>query len=308
MSNAQTIQHSRFFGYLTLWMSTKLEALLGLVFPWDITIYFRIPNILIHVLAASVVYWLAWELIGSRFSAWIAGCLFLVHPIQTQAVTYISQRFEAQAALFMFLAAVTFVRFRKGGSWIWLAGTLAATFVAAMTKENAVAVPIWLMLIEMIFFSGIRSLKKMAYFIPLVLAVVLPTLKIFLSSGGTLLWIPFELYLLSQASVLLQYLKLVFLPGKQFLLYDFPPVTTVTTVVVLEWIAILSIVGLGIYLARKKPVIGFGILTFFCLLSPTSVVPLPDMIFEHRVYPALAGLAIAVAGSSAIRIRRDLRV
>lgn len=295
VNNSESFQKTRFLGYFSFWLSNRLETLLGLVFPWDVTIYFRIPNIAIHVLAAVVVYWLAWELIGRRLPAGIAGALFLVHPIQTQAVTYVSQRFESQAALFMFLAGVTYVRFRKGGSRYWLVGTLLAAIAAATTKENAVALPLWLMLMEVVFFSGIRSLKKIAYFVPLVVVVAFPTVKTFLDSGATLLWIPFELYLLSQASVLLTYLRLIFFPGKQFLLYDFPPVTVVTSVVVMEWMVVLGIIGLGIYLARKKPLVGFGILTFFVMLSPTSVMPLPDLIFEHRIYPAFAGIAIAAA-------------
>jgi tetratricopeptide (TPR) repeat protein len=48
-------------------------------------------------------------------------------------------------------------------------------------------------------------------------------------------------------------------------------------------------------LLKGDRLIGFGILSFFVLLLPVTLIPLPDMIFEHRVYPAFAGIAIAVA-------------
>lgn len=295
LQNAERIIKSRFLGYGSFWLSHKLADLLGFVFPWEVTIYYRIPNILIHVLAATAVVWLARELTQRRLTAGIAGALFLLHPIQTQAVTYISQRFESQAALFMFISAAAFVRFRQGKSRWWVLVTVLAAFAAVASKENAIALPLWLIAIEIVFFSGIPRLKYLAYCVPVVALIVFPAWLTFKSAGGTLIWIPFELYLLSQGAVLLKYLRLVFLPGSQHLLYDFPPAQGVTLAVVGQWALLLLLVGSALYLARRRPVVIFGIVTFFILLSPTSVIPLPDLIFEHRVYPALAGLAIAVA-------------
>jgi tetratricopeptide (TPR) repeat protein len=60
---------------------------------------------------------------------------------------------------------------------------------------------------------------------------------------------------------------------------------------------IISIVALGILVRRSSPLIGFGIIWFFVTLSPTSsVVPLPDVIFEHRLYIPLAGFVFVLTG------------
>ena len=71
--------------------------------------------------------------------------------------------------------------------------------------------------------------------------IVFPAWLTFKSAGGTLIWIPFELYLLSQGAVLLKYLQLVFLPGTQYLLYDFSPASGVTLAVVGQWALLLLV-------------------------------------------------------------------
>lgn len=297
LHNAEGFVRTRPVGYLSFTLSHKLADLFGFVFPFDVTIYYRIPNVVIHVLAAIAVFWLARELTGRRLMAGLAGALFLVHPIQTQAVTYISQRFESQAALFMFISAAAYIRFRRGHSRLWIAASIVSGLAAAATKETAVALPVWLALIEIVFFSGFQKLKQVAIWLPFVGMVIYPAWRAVEGAKHTLTWIPFELYLLSQGSILLTYLRLVFWPGKQYLLYDVDPASGPTWGVLASWGLLILLVVAGLYLVRKNRVAIFGILTFFLFLAPTSIVPIPDMIFEHRLYPALAGLAIALASA-----------
>jgi tetratricopeptide (TPR) repeat protein len=299
LQNAENFVATRPVGYLSFKLSHKLADIFGLVFPYDVTIYYRIPNVVIHVLATMAVFWLTRELTGRRLMAGLAGALFLVHPIQTQAVTYISQRFESQAALFMFISAAAYIRFRRGNSRLWIVASIVSGLAAAATKETAVALPVWLALIEIVFFSGFQKLKQIAIWLPFVGMVIYPAWRALegAANAHTLTWIPFELYLLSQGSILLTYLRLVFLPGKQYLLYDVVPASGVTWSVVANWGLLVLLIAMSLYLVRRNRVAIFGILTFFLFLAPTSLMPIPDMIFEHRLYPALAGLAIALASA-----------
>ena len=77
-------------------------------------------------------------------------------------------------------------------------------------------------------------------------------------------------------------------------MYDFQLVT-LSAWVVLQWLVVLSFLATGIAVIHRYPTIGFGILTFFVLMLPVTLLPLPDLFFEHRVYGAFGGLAIAVA-------------
>jgi tetratricopeptide (TPR) repeat protein len=138
-------------------------------------------------------------------------------------------------------------------------------------------------------------MRQIAIWLPFVGMVIYPAWRAIRSSQQTLIWIPFELYILSQGSILLRYLRMIFLPGKQYLLYDVTPASGLTRDVVLSWALLLALIAVALYLVRHNRVAIFGILSFFLFLAPTSLVPIPDMIFEHRLYPALAGLVIALA-------------
>lgn len=298
---------SRSLGYSSFWASRQVMNLFGGILPWNAPFYFRFGNLLIHALAATALFVLTRELTGRAIVAAIAGTLFLVHPIQTQAVTYITQRFESLATLFMLTGAVSYVRFRKTHRWQWLAATIASCIAAGLTKETAVVLPAWLLLIELVFFDA-RQLKRHAlYLAPPTLIIFFWAWTAFQSSGRTLTWVAWDQYLLTQGPVLTKYLLLSTWPDQQFLFYDFPLVDALSWMVVLQWAFILSVIGFGVALCvRRRSVIGFGILTFFVLLLPVTLIPLPDLIFEHRIYPAFAGLAIAAAAACQADRRKSI--
>ena len=298
---AQTFnwQLTRALGFATFWLNEQIATVIGPFLPWSAAFYYRLGNVLVHALAATALFWLTKELTGRAVLAWIAATLFLVHPIQTQAVTYITQRFESQAAMFVFFSAASYVRFRRTGLRRWLAAAVVLGAGAALTKETGFMLPIWLVFIELVFFGGAVDLRKRAvYVIPLGLLLLFSVWNRLpgILSGPTLRWISLDQYWISQGPILMKYLQLSAWPERQFLFYDFQPVAAFSWGLVAEWGLVLSVAGAGLFCLRRYPLIGFGLLSFFLLLLPVMVLPLPDLINEHRVYPAFAGLAIAIAG------------
>jgi tetratricopeptide (TPR) repeat protein len=250
------------------------------------------------------VFWLARELSGRKSIATLAGSLFLAHPLQTQAVTYITQRFESMAALFMVCAAAAYVRYRRTHALYWLGAVLISSVAAGATKETGLVLPVWLVFIEFTFFSRDWLNRRLLYWLPLLLVVAYPAWRTYQQSGPTLTWIPWESYITLQGSVLSKYMQLAAFPVEQFLLYDFQPAAPLSALFVIQWFLVLFAAGAGLWLLRVRPLIGFGILSFFVLLLPVTLLPLPDLIFEHRVYPALCGLAIAAAAAITALPRR----
>jgi tetratricopeptide (TPR) repeat protein len=297
-ANSWTSGQNRALGYFSFWINRQVMLVIGSVLPWTEPFYYRLVNILIHAVAATALFWLLHEITEQWQLAAVGGALFLVHPIQTQAVTYISQRFESEAAMFMFLAAAAYVRFRKTRVTWWAFWTALFGLAAALTKETAVALPLWLCLIEVTFFEGAARLRKYAaYLVGLAILLFIPALRAFEGASRNLFaWISWDQYFLNQGPILTKYFELATWPRHQFLFYDFPLVNALSGVVVLQWLLVLGIAGLGAYLLKSKRLIGFGILTFFILLLPVVLLPLPDLINEHRLYPSFAGVAIAAAG------------
>jgi hypothetical protein len=285
---ASPVWGTRFVGFFSFWLNRELA--LRLASPE--AFYFRIVNVVIHALASTALVALARELTPRRWLPVIAGAIFLVHPIQTAAVTYVTQRFESLATLFMLVAAFSYVRFRKISGWPWLVAFLAAGAAAGSTKETALVLPVWLLLIECTCFSG-RAWRLLYAVIPASLLVAYPAWWAFGSASVTFGSSDWPQYFMNQGTVLTKYLALSMWPGEQFLFYDVLPVETLTFALAAQWAFIVGAISSALYFRRSLA--GFGVLTFFIMLLPVTLIPLPDLIFEHRIYPAFAGIALAFA-------------
>jgi hypothetical protein len=179
------------------------------------------------------------------------------------------------------------------GDWVWIVVALIMGVGAALTKETAAVLPLWILLMELTFFRKWKWDKRFLYLAPVVPALAYPAWVAFRSSGNALTSVSLDAYLLSQGGVLLKYLQLSGFPVEQFLRYDVQVVDGLSWSVAGSWLVVAAVLATGVTLIRRYPIVGFGILTFFVLLLPVTLLPLPDLIFEHRIYLAFAGLALA---------------
>ena len=301
--NGISLTGTRPLGYLSFYLSALTADAFGLLFHWLPSFYYRLGNLFIHVLASTVLFGLTRELTRNVSAAYVAGFLFLVHPIVSQSVMYVSQRFESLAVLFMFSSAGAYARFRRGGGWAWIVAAVVFGVGAGLTKEIAVILPAWILLMEFTYFRKWGWNRRFLYLIPLGALLAWPAWTAFRGSAATLTSVPLGQYWLTQGLVLLKHLQLVIYPSEQYLLYDFPLATGLSWPVVGAWSVVLSLLATGFLLLNRYPTIGFGILTFFVLLLPVTLLPLPDTFFEHRVYGAFGGIAMAIASLLAARSR-----
>jgi hypothetical protein len=306
------IRATRFLGFLSFYASSLLaDGPIPLLFHWRPIFYHRLINLLVHVLAATALVGLARELTGRYRMALLSGFLFLIHPILSQPVMYLTQRFESLATLFMVCSAACYARFRRvggPGGLGWVAMALVMGVAAALTKETAVMLPVWILLMELTFFRKWQWHNRLLYLLPLVPVVAYPAWLAFRSSRNTLTSIPLDGYLLSQGTVLLKYLQLSVFPTEQYLRYDVQVVEGLSWTLAGSWIVVAAILATGVVLIRRYPIAGFGILTFFVLLLPVTLLPLPDLIFEHRIYPAFVGLALAAGALIEGRFRTSVGI
>lgn len=301
--NGVNLGATRPLGYFSFYLSALTADAFGLLFHWLPSFYFRLANLFVHILASMVLFGLTRELTRNVSASYAAGFLFLVHPIVSQPVMYVTQRFESLAVLFMFSSAGAYARFRRSGGWGWIVGAVVFGVGAGLTKEIAVVLPAWILLMEFTFFRKWGWDRRFLYLIPLGAVLAWPAWKAFRGSATTLTSVPLGQYWLTQGLVLLKHLQLVIYPAEQYLLYDFPLATGLSWPVVGAWSVVLSFLATGFLLLNRYPTIGFGIVTFFVLLLPVTLLPLPDTFFEHRVYGAFGGLAMAIGSLLATRPR-----
>lgn len=308
---------------------------------------YHLVNLLIHLGTASLLYALVIltfqtpQLATSRLArqdgtiALLTALLFVAHPVQTQAVTYIVQRLSSMTTLFYLGALVLYVVARlnaekqqeRGTIWrtrLLLIASVAAAALAMKSKEIAFTLPLAVLLYEWSFFRGAWS-RRLLFLLPLLATLLIIPLSILTGAveSGTEVGaqlraqtdIPRLHYLITQFPVIATYLRLLVLPINQNLDYDYPLFTSFLSPQVLGAIVLLSILlALAGYLhyrsrtpdgeergtfAAGEPalrLISFGIFWFFLTLSvESSIIPIRDLIFEHRLYLPSIGAGIAVA-------------
>jgi hypothetical protein len=323
---------NRGVGYLSFALNYQFNKL-------NVTGY-HIVNIAIHIMNALLVYCLVLltmktpamaknRLVShSRFIALASGLIFVAHPIQTQAVTYIAQRFTSLATFFYVLSLVLFIQARlktvQGKSFfsplhlVCYCVSLLSAYCAMHTKEISFTLPVVIILYDLFFIDSSSASwgKRFVYLIPFILTLaIIPinTLDLFGKGGAKPLGdvigeireqvqetplISRGDYLLTQFNVIVTYIRLLFLPMNQNLDYDYPIARTLfQSSTFVSFVFLLALFLLAVYLLIKGyRLISFAIFWFFITLSiESSIIPIRDVIYEHRVYLPSVGFGIVMA-------------
>jgi cytochrome c-type biogenesis protein CcmH/NrfG len=272
-------------------------------------------NVAVHILATLTLWGIIRRVLrqprlATRYGsvadylAFAVALFWMVHPLQTQAVTYIIQRCESMMGLFYLFTLYAWLRAVTGGSRWWYAAAVASFAISAGCKEVAGTLPPVLLIFDRIFLASSWQELRCRWLAYLAIGVVwvivlIPYAQTALG-GGTSTGLGFGLssvtpytYLLTQSEVILHYVRLSIWPVNQALDYlDWPIAQSIREV----WPAFLGVSVMllaSLVLLYFRPVLGFIGFWFFAILAPTSsIMPIIDPAFEHRMYLPLASIAI----------------
>ena len=269
-------------------------------------------NLAIHLAAALTLYGIVRRsLLGGRLAvrfgaaaprlALAVSLLWLVHPLQTQSVTYIYQRFESLMGLFLLLTLYSFIRAHDSARrTVWYGATVVCCLLAVMTKEVAVAAPLLVLWYDRVFVvDSWRDLWRRRWALYAALAATWVPLAALMRSQGDMLRkagvlvvkgvTPLQ-YALSQPGVIAHYLRLSVWPVG-LCLDDAWPVADTAAKIIPPLVLVASLLALTVWATRRSPAWSFLGGWFFLILAPTSsIVPIVDLAFEHRMYLPLAAL------------------
>jgi tetratricopeptide (TPR) repeat protein len=250
-----------------------------------------------------------------------AALVWMLHPLQTQSVTYIIQRCESMMGLFFILGFYTFARSltatRPG--W-WYAATVVSFALSGGFKETTIVFPPLVLLYDRAFGAGtlLGALRQRKWFY-LAMTVVWVGM-LWVTAGAALTGVvserpegrhdmdvgfgiqavsPYE-YLLTQAGVIVHYLRLSAWPTDLCFDYQGWPIARSPADVAWQLAVVVGLLGVALWAAVRRPAAGFAAMWFFATLAPTSsVMPIIDVAFEQRMYLPLAALVVlAVVGGS----------
>ena len=274
---------------------------------------FHLFSLFVHIASAVLVFILADLIFNARWPAFCASAIFLTHPIQTEPVNYLVQRGVLLAAFFYLASLILYIKARlihdsNSRGWVWkgyYVGALLAAILAMLSKEMSASLPLCICLFEAFFLkSDLRKCCKMV--IPFfMVSLLIPLLSI---HSLNILHLPKAAedysgvsagqYFLTQFRVKVTYLRLLVLPLKQSIVYDYPLTKSILEFNVLLSAAILIfIVGIGLKLRKNSKIISFGIFWFFITLLPeSSIVPIQNLMCEYRLYLPMVGFSLALSG------------
>ncbi len=267
---------------------------------------YHVVNVIIHALNAGLVFILG-EQLSRRLGvarpllpALAAAALWAVHPMTTEAVTYITGRSESLCATFYLGSVIFWLRWRRGKDAFQLLLSVLSFLLAAATKEVAATLPATLLLIELVLPGqrppGRREWLGLTPFWALLAAGFIAR-KMLYGVFTTDLWLrPIGIQLATEAEVVLRYLQLWLLPVGQSVFHDHPVAASPYDPRALLAAAVI-VAGLGVALwqLRRRPTLLLGSAGFLLMLAPSSsIVPLKETMAEHRTYLAGWGLCFLV--------------
>ena len=296
--------------------------------------WYRLVNIGIHALNSILLYALVNTLLrrsvlagqlqrGSvLFIAGTAALLFAAHPLATESVTYIVQRFTSLVVLFSLLSlCLYFVSFFVESRWCrWLlrGGAVLAVLLAMQTKEDACMVPLLALLLDWLVI-GTRLRPALFRALPLLLCMPLIPVLVLLTAaaqhGGYDLHAAVNIvnsrdaplnhwnYIVTELTVMTHYLRQMFWPKGMNLDPEWPIYGSLFQGPVLLAVAVLGGLVLSTWVLFRRFrsdvrfVLGFACVGWFFLtvFVSSGLVPLPDLVAEHRSYLPSIGIFILVA-------------
>ena len=255
---------------------------------------------------------------SAHWFAFAVTLLWIVHPLQTQSVTYIIQRGESMMGLFYLLTLYCVIRTsttdRQPHSTLWAVAAIFACTSGMASKGVMVTAPVVILLYDRIFLAGsFAALLRRRWWLYLGLAATWVVLILVGVAPGVLnpnptgpatvgfgysAISPWQ-YALTEPGVIFRYLQLTFWPVGQTLDYGDGGNgwRVVTSVGAAAWpiAGLILLLGLTVVALITRPRLGFVSLAFFAILAPTSsVIPIKDPIYEHRMYLSLAAVVILV--------------
>ncbi len=275
---------------------------------------YHLVNLLLHLANVVLLFFVGEHILSratadsrhSRLLAFVAAGFFLLHPVQTESVTYISSRSELLSLMFYLVGFLLFIKWPERKVGFLLSLLVAVPFLLALSsKETAISLPAVMFVYDFLFLSGATfrpMLSRWRFYLTYLVggisvAYYIGTVTLRGSIGPTQVGhLSSFHYFLTELRVIVRYVYLTFVPVGLNLAYDFRPSSSPLEIkVVVSFLFLSAIVILGWLLRKSQPVFSFAIFWFFLTLAPTSsFIPILDVIFEHRMYLPLAGVCIAI--------------
>lgn len=259
---------------------------------------YHFANIVYHMLVAGLLYILMFKLFGSNYLSFVTALLFVLHPVHTEAVTYIAGRADPLSVVFMLASLIFYLRLMEKENAVDYI-MMALTYILGMlSRENALMVPVFVLVYHL-------ALRKKIAWRPLIVYGAIAGLYIFMRVteviGGMGLTEPVKTTVLERVPgffvAYMTYLKLLVVPFDLHMEYLRPMFSMGDPRAVAGAVLFLATLSTIFFFWKRSPLVTFGLLWFLVGLFPVSgvFVVVNAYMAEHWLYLPAMGLFLIMA-------------
>lgn len=269
---------------------------------------YHVVNLLWHILGAWLLFLLFKRISKDRWISALVALVFLVHPLQTEAVTYVAGRADPMSTVFVLASALFYVLFRQKHKMKLIYLSVLSFILSLLVKEQSIMLPAILFLVEICFFFDKKNWKRSLYsLIPFAVVSLLyigARVSILnfndILSGTDYLGVydsSLKVRLLTFTYVFSKYISLLFLPFNLHMAYEVNPITSIWSGYAISFILLVtSLIYLFIRNWKNNRLVSFGIAWFLILLLPrTNIISINRPLYEHWLYLPMAGFWFMLA-------------
>lgn len=271
------------------------------------TMGYHLTNILLHCLTALAVYWLVAILYGNSFIALLTGIFFAVHPVHTEAVTYISGRSDCLAGFLMVLSFIFYVKNLQKRKMKFYIFMILAYAGGVLSREAALALPLLLLIYNYTFGRELKF-KEITPF--LIVSFIYASLRLIIL-GHLAFTADFLQRLPGFFAAIAGYIKLLVFPFYLHMVDSKIELFSLNDPKVIAGILITAFLLIYAFKNRKNhsPVF-FSISWFLLALLPVSnIYPLNAYMREHWLYvPSIGFFLLLASGLSSLCARKKFYV
>jgi tetratricopeptide (TPR) repeat protein len=295
------------------------SQLMRIGIPFDIAAGFHFTNLVIHAANTVLVFLLARRILRRLPASVIAALIFAVHPIQTDAVTYVSGRRDVLFAFFYLVAFLFYLTYRELESRKYLALFLVAWGLSLASKEMGASLPFFIFIWSFCqiwpenearwprkFYSSVKGAfaRDRWLYIGLAVAGLFYTFYQTFTKGGSeragyygfKYWGgSFYSNILTVIHVHAWFLKQLVYPTPITQYEGAFPISTslLDRQVIVSALVVGSVLALGVFLLNRAPLMAFAILSYFALLLPVSqIIPHHELLADHYLYLPMMSFGI----------------
>lgn len=279
---------------------------------WELNpLGYHLTNLMFHLGNGLLIYFLIIRLGHSHWTAGFTALFFILHPVQVESVTWVTERKNVLSMFFLLGSLQGYIRFREKRDSLHYWASLAFFVLALLTKAVVVTLPLILFLYDRCYLrdkNWTRDLLSKLPYLLLAGAMVLITIRsqegviVDYHGGGALSTLFTSIY------VHMLYLRSSLLPYSLSIIHDVPILTSMADPRFLVSFSLLLLTAwtVALLLKKEQPKMVFWIAWFFVTLLPVShIIPIEVLMQDRYLYMPLVGVGF-VLGSAVMEPRETL--